>query len=108
MQNYNSDTWGFGGIFSGSIKVKVLSLLSLFLMLGCGSSTQHLIEQAHLTGDWTAVNKRMDTIQEREATRIAESCPRGTTRFCSRRFGDDRCSCVNGSEVRQALRDLGY
>ncbi len=42
MQNYNSEKRGFGGILLGSVKVKALSILSLFLLIGCALSTQDL------------------------------------------------------------------
>jgi len=67
MQNYNSGTWGFGGILLGSIKVKTLSIFSLFLLLGCAPSTQDLIEQAHFTGDRSLVNKRIETEEKQYA-----------------------------------------
>ncbi len=86
--------------------MKALSIISLFLLLGCANSTQVLIEQAHLTGDWTLVNRRMDAIEKREAERISESCPRGKAQSCSSRFGDLRCSCASEAEVRRALRAL--
>jgi hypothetical protein len=94
--------------FLGSVKVKLLSILSLFLLLGCASSTQDLIDQAHLTGDWKAVNKRLDIIEKRESRRNSETCPRDKTKFCNNRFSDQRCSCVSTIEVRRALESLGY
>ena len=93
--------------FLGSVKVKALSILTLFLLFGCAPSTPDLIEQAHLTGDWSLVNKRMEAIERRQA-RKPQACPRGTTRLCGSRFGDERCSCVRNSEVRQILGSLGY
>ena len=106
MQNYNSDKWGFDGI-RRFLKVKVLSIFTLFLLLGCAPSTPDLIEQAHLTGDWSLVNKRMDAIERRQ-THEASACPTGTTSFCSARFGDKTCSCVRRSEIRQILGSFGY
>ncbi len=93
--------------YLGSVKVKVLSILTLFLLLGCAPSTPDLIEQAHLSGDWTLVNKRIEAIERRQA-RKPQECPRGETSFCSQRFGDKRCSCVRNSEVRYILGTLGY
>jgi hypothetical protein len=107
VQNYNSDERGFGGVFLGSVKVKPLSTLILFLLIGCASSTQDLIEQAHFTGDWSLVNKRMDAIERRQARR-PPSCPRGTTLVCDKKFGDERCGCVSNSDVRQMLRSVGF
>ena len=107
MQNYNSDKWGFEGILKDSNEVKVLGIISLFFfLLGCAPSTPDLIEQAHLTGDWSLVNARMEAIERREA-REPKACPRGATRLCNKRYGDNRCSCIRNSDVRQILRDAG-
>ncbi len=104
MQNYNSEKRGFGGILLGSVKVKTLSIFSLFLLLGCAPSTQDLIEQAHFTGDWSLVNKRIEAEERRKAER-EPSCPKGTIPWCKESFGDERCSCVKDADVR---RMLGY
>jgi hypothetical protein len=87
--------------------VKALALVSLFLLSGCAASTDDLIEKAHLTGDWTAVNQRMAAIERRRA-RNAPSCPGGSTQMCSNRFGDKRCACVRHADVRRMLGDAGY
>ncbi len=47
--------------------MKALSILSLFLLFGCAPSTQDLIEQAHLTGDWSFVNKRIEAEEKQYA-----------------------------------------
>ena len=106
MQNYNSGTWGFGEILLGFVKVKVLSIVSLLLLLGCAPSTHDLIEQAHLTGDWSLVNQRYASIEKREQPR-AQSCPRGTTRFCTKRFRDERCGCASNADIRDQLNSFG-
>ncbi|MFQ6006452.1 MAG: hypothetical protein ACE5OQ_13220 [Woeseia sp.] len=86
--------------------MKALGIISLFFLFGCAPSTQDLIEEAHLTGDWTHVNKRIEAIERREAKKTM-MCPDGSTRWCDSRFGDDRCACVRNSEVRAMLRSLG-
>jgi len=88
--------------------VKALSILLLFLLFGCAPSTQDLIEQGHLTGDWSLVNKRIEAEERREERRKAErgpSCPKGTTGWCEISFGDKRCGCVGNADFR---RMLGY
>jgi len=47
--------------------VKALSILLLFLLFGCAPSTQNLIEQAHFTGDWSLVNKRIEAEEKQYA-----------------------------------------
>ncbi len=48
--------------------MKALSILLLFLLSGCAPSTQDLIEQAHFTGDWSLVNKRIE-VEEKQYAR---------------------------------------
>ena len=84
--------------------MKAIGILSLFLLLGCAPSTQDLIEQAHFTGDWSLVNKRIEAEERRKAER-GPSCPKGTIPWCKKSFGDERCSCVRDADVR---RILGY
>ena len=88
--------------------MKVLGLLSLFLLLGC-VSTQDLIEQAHLSGDWTPVNLRLTAIEKRQAEKAAEqSCGRGSIMYCSKRFGEEKCACAGDAELRRALGAFGH
>jgi len=47
--------------------VKALSILLLFLLFGCAPSTHDLIEQAHLTGDRSLVNKRFEAEEKQYA-----------------------------------------
>ncbi len=85
--------------------MKTLSILLLFLLIGCAPSTQDLIEQAHFTGDWSLVNKRIEAEERRKAKR-GPSCPRGTTGWCEISFGHERCSCVRNADVRRMLDSL--
>ena len=90
-------------------KMKALSIILLFLLIGCAPNTQNLIEQAHLTGDWSLVNERFEAIERREAQREAQrplSCPRGATAVCDSSFGDRSCSCVKNSDVRRMFGSL--
>jgi len=79
--------------------VKALSIIFLFLLLGCAPSTQNLIEQAHVTGDWSLVNERIEA-ERRRAERL-QSCPLSATEWCN--SGDERCSCVNTADLRTAM-----
>ncbi len=47
--------------------MKTLSIFSLFLLFGCAPSTHDLIEQAHLTGDRSLVNKRIEAEEKQYA-----------------------------------------
>ncbi len=82
-----------------------ISILAMFLLSGCASSTHDLIEQAQLTGDWSFVNNRIAAIERRESQR-PQSCPRGTKRWCTSRLGHEKCSCVSDSEGRDMFERL--
>ena len=83
-----------------------ISILAMFLLSGCAPSTQDLIEQARLSGDWSLVNKSMEAIERNEARR-PQSCPRGTNRSCIGYLGDEKCECINNSDFQDMLRSLG-
>ena len=83
-----------------------LSILLLFLLFGCAPSTQELIEQAHLTDDWSFVNKRFEAIERREEQHPS-LCPHGTRPWCSKRLSDEKCSCIKDSDFRDNLRLMG-
>ncbi len=83
----------------GGFRVKALSIIFLFLLLGCAPSTQNLIDQAHVTGDWSLVNERIEA-ERRRAERL-QSCRFGTTEWCD--SGDEGCSCVNIADLRTAM-----
>ncbi len=59
---------------------------------------------------WIAYNKRLDMITKREAeaAAVTNACPRGSTKWCSKRFKDESCSCVSNFETRRALERLDY
>ena len=83
--------------------MKTLSILLLFLLFGCAApSTLELIERARFTGDWSLVDKRIDTEQTRTAER-GPLCPKGTTRWCEVNVEDESCSCVRNADVRQVI-----
>ena len=83
-----------------------IGILAMFLLSGCATSTQDLIEQAQLTGDWSFVNKRMATL-ERLKPQHPQSCPRGTKRWCMNSPGHEKCSCVSASEGLDMFDALG-
>ena len=87
--------------------MKALSIILLFLVSGCAMSTQELIEQARISGDWSVVNKRFEVVERLEAKRRHQSCPRRTKRWCISRLGHEECSCVSDSESRDMFDSLG-
>ena len=82
-----------------------ISILAMFLFSGCAPSTQALVDQAYLTGDWTLVNQRMAALERLEA-RKPPSCPRGNKPWCINRQGKMKCSCVSDSEGRDMFESL--
>lgn len=76
--------------------MKVLSLIALALLTGCGGLTpmQDLERQALLTGDWSAVEKRERMLQRRNAF-AGIQCPSGHVLVCENGIGVKRCSCRN-------------
>lgn len=81
-------------------------LLALFLS-GCATtSTPELIDQAYLTGDWTAVDARLKALDRAEHN-SNKICPRGKKRWCVKRsVGQESCSCVSDLESRERFEDL--
>ncbi len=73
------------------LTLKALSIIFLFLLFGCATSTAELVEQAQLTGDWSLVDQREEARDRREAR--SQSCPVSTTKWCEgRRRGAENCS----------------
>ena len=90
-------------------RMKALSIILLFLLFGCATSTQDLIEQARATGGWSVVNKRLEAIERLEAKRSSQSCPVGTVEWCQSNYGSflsEDCSCVKDSEIRDMVRRM--
>jgi len=84
-----------------------ITVLLTSLLSGCATtSTPELIEQASLTGDWTAVNARFKTL-DRVEDQSNEMCPPGTKPWCVKRsVGQEACSCVSNSKARERLESL--
>ncbi len=84
-----------------------ITVLLTLLLSGCATtSTQELIEQAQLTGNWTAVNARFKAL-DRAAGQSDKMCPRGSKRWCVKRsVGQESCSCVSDSVGRDRFESL--
>ena len=84
--------------------MKVLLLLGVFFLVGCISmpTLEQLEEQAFLTGDWSAVEKRERLIAKRDSMR-GPKCPAGTMAYCEVRLGQKRCGCISDAEVKALL-----
>ena len=84
------------------LTVKALSIIFLFLLFGCATSTAELVEQAQLTGDWSLVDER-DAARDRREAR-SQSCRIGETKYCEGRPGSENCSCVSTSGIQDMMR----
>jgi hypothetical protein len=83
-----------------------ITVLLTLLLSGCATtSTPELIEQAQLTGNWTAVNARFKAL-DRAAGQSNKMCPRGAKPWCVKRIGKESCSCISDSEGRDRWESL--
>lgn len=89
--------------------MKVLVLLGAlaFVAVGCSAvpTLEQLEEQATLTGDWSAVEKREQVIARREARRGLQ-CPRGYVSYCEQHVGRSKCTCASNDALRSALAGI--
>ena len=85
------------------MKVFVL-VLTVFLVAGCGTYTsmEQLEQQALLTGDWSAVEKRERMLLRRK-TRHGSICAGGQVAVCEGITSAERCTCVNSAKIRTIL-----
>jgi hypothetical protein len=87
--------------------MKILSVLALILMAGCTVSPtmDELEAQAMLTGDWSAVERRENSVARRKF-RIGGDCPPNHMNYCQTGMGDTSCSCIRHDSFEMML--LGY
>ena len=94
------------GVFAAGLK-KVLALMGALLLTGCGSmpSLEQLEDQAFLSGDWSAVEKREKLIARRTAIR-GPKCPARMIAVCEKRGAQNRCGCVEKTAMRELMSSL--
>ena len=80
--------------------MNVLKLLIPFLLFGCAPTTMELFEEAHRTGDWSQVEKRLAA----ESRREARHKPRCAVNYIEVCHGSSRatmsCVCVKRGTLR--------
>jgi hypothetical protein len=81
---------------------RILTACILMTLSGCAPSTATLIDKAMKTGDWRAVNARLDARARREARR-GPACPDGASALCVSDSGDVACRCVESAAARYEL-----
>jgi hypothetical protein len=72
--------------------MRLLSLaFTLLSISACVSTTEDLFAEANRTGNWTAVNERLEQQQPVEQSR--QACRTGWVLFCE--VGNQECTCVS-------------
>lgn len=84
---------------------RILTACILLSVTGCAPGTATLIDEAMESGDWRAVNARLDAEARREEQR-APSCPGGTRAMCVSDFGNVECACVEAETLGYDLGGL--
>ena len=84
--------------------MKILSVLVLILMAGCTVSPtmDELEAQAMLTGDWSVVEKREQSIARRKF-RNGGDCPHNYMKYCESGLGEKRCTCIKRDSFEMML-----
>ena len=82
--------------------IAVLGLL--FVLSGCSSiaSLEELEQEAMLTGDWSAVERRERIIAKRKA-RDGVQCPPGSVALCVNSGTASNCSCVANTSIHSLV-----
>lgn len=75
-------------------------IIAIFLLTaGCASSTNDLIKEAHASGDWTAVNHRLEVEESRENSN--PSCGVGSILMCT-----STCECVSNQVAKYRVNQM--
>ncbi len=84
--------------------MKILSVLARILMAGCTVSPtmEELEAQAMLTGDWSAVESREQSIAQRKF-RNGGNCPPHYMNYCEVGLGEKRCTCIKRDSFEMML-----
>jgi len=81
--------------------VKLAILFTLAVVAGCVSrpTLEQLEDEANITGDWSAVERREELIKERlEST--APGCPVGQRKRCFEQQSGIECYCLPTADER--------
>jgi len=84
--------------------LKITTIVTMALLAGCASvpTMQELEQQAFISGDWSAVEKRERSLLRRQM-RAGEQCPAGKMRVFEAHITMSHCSCVAGDMTRSIL-----
>ena len=67
-------------------------ILVIFFVSACASNMNELIAEARQSGDWTAVNKRLD--RQEAAREEQQICGSRHTLYCETNLDETSCACV--------------
>ena len=84
--------------------MRIFGVLILLVVVGCApvKSLEQLEQEAMLTGDWSAVEKREKAVArkaERQGAKL--KCPVGYIAFCQAYTVREECSCVSRSGMEE-------
>lgn len=81
--------------------MKIVGAFALLVLAACAGvpTLEELEDQAMLTGNWAAVEKRERAIARRQPM-AGVQCPAGHILFCEDRFGELACGCMERSGYR--------
>ena len=82
--------------------MRALPFFVLFLLPACATTTDELFTKANLSGDFTAVNARLEAENEIE-TGLA-SCREGMVLMCETSYAEI-CSCVPNHRFHDRYRE---
>jgi len=88
---------------TGELDLRTLLLvLVMFSVSACASNLNELIAEANQSGDWTAVNQRLD---RQEAVRAEQQfCSSRHTLYCRTVLDDTSCACVSNAALWDSAR----
>lgn len=80
--------------------MKGMIILVLLFLAGCSAYVplEQLEAEALVSGDWSRVEQRQHAIQRRNL-RSSMACPPGTTGYCEKRTGAERCGCMDSELI---------
>jgi len=73
--------------------MRVPVIIVAFLLSACAADTNELIQDAHKDGNWTAVNRRLDTEEERGEL-SALICGSSHQLWCNTSLKETSCDCI--------------
>ena len=74
----------------------LMLILVIFSVSACVSTMDELFTEANQSGDWSAVNRRLDKEAAREQQPV---CRSDKLLFCETFFGETSCACISKRDL---------